>query len=70
MSKRLLYRIDEIKALVEAESIDAFDLNNFLDLIPELLGKIEHGEPGHREWLGKAIEAHFLQEPMPEYVAK
>jgi len=70
MSKRLLNRIDEIKALVDQECADPIDLNDFLDLIPQLFDKLKHGEQGHRDWLEKAIEAHFLQEPMPEYVAK
>lgn len=39
-------------------------------LIPELLAKVLHGEPGHRQWLEKAVEAHFTGQPMPEYVAK
>lgn len=39
-------------------------------LIPELLAKVAHGEPGHRRWLEQAIEAHFTGQPMPEYVAK
>lgn len=39
-------------------------------LIPELLAKVLHGEPGHRRWLEEAIEAHFTGKPMPEYAAK
>lgn len=41
-----------------------------IKLIPELFDKIAHGEPGHRQWLKAAIEAHFSGDPMPEYVAK
>lgn len=44
--------------------------DELIERIPQLFDKIAHGEPGHREWLKKAIEAHFLGEPMPEYVAK
>lgn len=65
MSVSLRFRIEEI-----IKDLDNEDAEHMLSRILKLFEVIAHGEPGHREWLEKAIENHFLGLPLPEYVAK
>lgn len=65
MSVSLRFHVEEVLKRVESE-----DAEVLLSRILTLFDVLKHGEDGHKEWLGKAIENHFLDLPMPEYVAK
>lgn len=54
-----------IEQLVDC--IDCPETIQVLRAIPTLFAAIEHGGDDHRDWLEKAIEAHFMGTEMPEY---
>lgn len=74
MSSRLKEQVEqaqtELSTVYGTSELWSTTADELIERIPQLFDKIAHGEPGHREWLAKAIEAHFLGEPMPDYVAK
>lgn len=74
MIDRLVERVEEAQSelcnVYGTSELWSTAADELIKRIPELFDKIAHGEPGHREWLKLAIEAHFLGLPMPEYVAK
>lgn len=59
---------EHIQKLVERTECE--ETAEILNRVTQLFGLIAHGEQGHRDWLEKAIESHFLGLPMPDYVAK
>lgn len=59
---------DHIQKLVDKTECE--QTSEVLSRITELFDVVAHGEPGHRDWLERAIENHFLGLPMPDYVAK
>lgn len=66
-------RMQELAAEMESLTYHYKDMDKvvrLVELIPELFAKLAHGEQGHRDWLEAAIEAHFDEKPMPDYVAK
>lgn len=65
MSVALNDRIQQLMSNTDCEETAAV-----LTRITSLFDVLAHGEQGHRDWLEKAIENHFLGLPMPEYVAK
>ena len=74
MVDKLVERVEEAQSELSnvygTSELWSSTADELIERIPQLFDKIAHGEAGHREWLKKAIEAHFLGEPMPEYVAK
>lgn len=59
---------DHIQKLVDKTECE--QTSEVLSRITELFDVVAHGEQGHRDWLERAIESHFLGLPLPEYVAK
>lgn len=59
---------DHIDRLLRDTKCDA--TAEILGQITTLFDVLKHGEKGHQDWLQKAIECHFLNRPLPEYVAK
>jgi rubrerythrin len=59
---------DYIQKLVDKTECE--QTSEVLSRITELFDSVAHGEQGHRDWLERAIESHFLGLPLPEYVAK
>lgn len=57
--------IDKITQLC-AQTNDT-EIQSMLKRIPELYPRIAHGGDDHREWLGTAVDAHFMDEPLPPY---
>lgn len=59
---------DHIQKLIDRTECE--QTAELLSRVTGLFDVLAHGEQGHRDWLEKAIENHFLGLPMPEYVAK
>lgn len=59
---------DHIQKLIDKTECE--QTSEVLSRITELFDVVAHGEKGHRDWLERAIESHFLGLPLPDYVAK